>query len=70
MPPCDVCAAPATHDDRIVGAWLCEKTSCSDAAWRRAKDYVRGARTRLGICPNGLGHWEWVCCDDDDCKEN
>lgn len=23
------------------------------------------ARQRLGICPGGLGHWEWPYCDGD-----
>lgn len=23
------------------------------------------ARQRLGICPSGLGHWDWLYCDEE-----
>lgn len=40
------------------------------ASWVEA-DYPGDteARERLGICPQGQGHWSWLYCDDD-CKDN
>lgn len=42
------------------------------ASWVESPNTYPGddaARSHLGICLAGHGHWSWLYCDDD-CKEN
>lgn len=53
--------SPETIDGRSV------RSELSDIATWIEGDYPgdEAARERLGICPAGKGHWDWLYCDED-----
>jgi hypothetical protein len=46
---CDVCGAPATVSDGIVGMELCDSEACLNTAWEQAFPDERGQAEPLGL---------------------